>query len=358
MNGLIYFLRCIEFHHNHDLSSLVICSYISKFRQSLEEVNLLECYWLKGALLANVLQKCRKLTSLNVLGCNITKKAICSVLKLNNLKRLEWSVSCYDLNFNDVVGSNRTDLLKKVLISFCSELSGALSGLDSLTVRFPLLHGTSKFSFRWIIKFGVPLICSELGLKKFTLEWVDEVGKFIHFFKISIEGSRFQFQKNDFAKISDPSILDGFNGPPLFDLHEMIWNAIKTLLENEALSTFLLPYDHSDQKYTSFERLEAKPCLVNLDVPLRFLDAASLKSPAFSEHALRYLNLARIRSIDGHLLQVIASSSPNLEILNLQDCTGCLEPVSIIVFKYEPTFFYVNTCMYDCVYHLCVTLRY
>ena len=352
MNGLIYFLRCIDFHHKHDLSSLVICSYISKFKHSLEEVNLLECYWLKGTLLSNALQKCRKLTSLNVLGCDITKKTICSVLKLNNLKRLEWSVSCYDLNFNDIVGSNRNDLLKKVLISFCSELSGAFSGLDSLTVRFPLFHGTSKFSFRWIIKFGVPLICSELGLKKFTVEWVDEVGKFIHFLKISIEGSRFQFQKNDLAKISDPSILDGFNGLPLLDLHEMTCNAIKTLLGNEALSTFLLPYDHSDQKYTSFEKLETKPCLVNLDVPLQFLDATSSKSPHFSEHALRYLNLARIRSIDGHLLQVIASSSPNLEILNLQDCTGCLEPVSIIVLKYEPTFFHVNTCMYDCVYIL------
>ena len=143
MNGLIYFLRCIDFHRKHDLSSLVICSYISKFKHCLEEVNLLECYWLKGALLSNALQKCRKLTSLNVLGCDITKRTICSVLKLNNLKRLDWSVSCFDLNFNDIVGSNRNDLLKKVLTSFCSELSGAFSGLDSLTVRFPLFHGTS-----------------------------------------------------------------------------------------------------------------------------------------------------------------------------------------------------------------------
>ena len=74
----------MDFHGKLHLSSALICKYISKYKHSLQKLNLQECYWLKGSALSTALQKCRKLKSLNVLGCSVSKKTLCSVLKLNS----------------------------------------------------------------------------------------------------------------------------------------------------------------------------------------------------------------------------------------------------------------------------------
>ncbi|KAJ7390315.1 F-box and leucine-rich repeat protein 18 [Desmophyllum pertusum] len=122
--------RSVDFQRKPHLSSTAICKYINKFKHSLQELNLQECYWIEGRALSSALQKCRTLTSLNVLGCSVTKKNLCSVLKQNgNIRSLAWSIQASDLRLI-TSPSHPTPLFREFLVSFCSELAIVFTGLD------------------------------------------------------------------------------------------------------------------------------------------------------------------------------------------------------------------------------------
>ena len=327
-----FHFRCIDFQGKQNLSSALICNYISKFGHSLEKLNLQECYWLKDGPLSRALQKCRKLTSLNVIGCDVTKKTICSVLKLNSsLRTLEWSISGSDLHLGKFPPAERS---REVLVSFCNELANHLSGLDCLAIRLPVSTRMPNWKLiaPTLIIFGMPVICSGLYLKRFTLQWLESSINGIECIEIVLEGSDIHFQKSDFV----PGLYGGSK------FYEMSLNAVDSVLEDGTLHTFVVPgneyflnvcnppkWDHH------LKKLEAKTAVVNMDLGglvnmdlggLRLQDSRFLMA-ILSAQSLRYLNLTGL-DIDGCLLQVIATSSPNLEALNLHDCRGCLKPVS------------------------------
>ena len=265
------------------------------------------------------------------MGCDISKKTICSVLKLNsNLKSLEWSVNRCDFS-HPFASREFTEEIKKVLFSFCNGLVGALSGLDCLTICFPPVLPEFRLTADVIKNFGVPYICSELCLKKLSLQWLHVAGKSVCCFEIAIKGSRFQLHKSDFAKLNHLNALEPPHNLPLTDINGMAVNTMLSAIEHHdgTMHTFLMPHNSFNEICSSLEKLKTKTCLVNLDVGFNFMDiSANLTSAALCLHSLRYLNL-KGTNINGHLLQVIATSSSNLEILNLQDCSGCLVPVSI-----------------------------
>lgn len=323
---MIFLFRSVDFGQKKYLSSSAICQYISKFKHSLQELNLQECYWLKGVDLSSALQKCRKLTSLNALGCNVTKKTLCSVLKQNNnLKTLAWSVSSKDLYSPPHPVS--TETLRDLLQSFCNGLSTAFQGLDHLTIRFPVLFGNFKILMPLILNLGMPVICSKLCLKKFALQWLDVTEKVIQCVEIVIEGSGSQFPQKEVSIFFS-------NDTPI--CHQLLTSlqtrAAGSELERGTLRTFVLPFTVlllSDSYHEHIKGLATTSSIVNLDLGVLSLEEPdSLMSILSTQQSLRYLNLTGIM-INGHVLQVIAASSPNLEFLNLQDCRDCLTPVSL-----------------------------
>ena len=287
-----------------------------------------ECYWLKGGPLSSALQKCRKLIYLNVMGCDVTKKTICSVLKLNsNLRTLEWSINSCDLYLRAPPVS-REDF-KELLISFCSGLAEAFSGLECLAIRFPLLLAQFKIYVPVIINLGVPVICSELCLKKFTLQWLEVAENAFQCVEFVMEGSGFQFQKSDFSLYLNTR--EPLCSLPLNNLYQVLLNAVASELDRDTLQTVLLPYTlfiQTPEWGNHFKIMEVETSIVNLDLGALSLRDSDCLTAILSLQSLRYLNLSGM-NISGHLLQLIATSSPNLEILNLQGCSGCLEPVSI-----------------------------
>ena len=305
---------------------MTVGKYISTFEHSLEELDLGECYWLKGASLSSALQKCRKLKSLNVVGCDVSKKTICSVLKRNeHIKTLEWSITLSDLySTADAVPISLRDDYREFIAHFCGQLVDAFTGLDCLTIRFPVHPGhlRNEIPFLVIVNFGVPIICSGLSLKKFKLQWFENGRNAFNCVEILIEGSGFQFPK---------CCLNG--SEPLCSLKKMALSALAYQLECGMLQTFLLPdnpYIRSPFWGDGFKKLECKTSIGNMDLGALYLQDSACLSAILSVQSLRYLNLAGL-NINGHLLQVIATTSPNLECLNLQDCVGCFEPVSAVV---------------------------
>ena len=326
---MIFLFRSVDFQQKKYLSSSAICQYINKFKHSLQELNLQECYWLKGVDLSSALQKCRKLTCLNVLGCNVTKKTLCSVLKQNsNLKTLAWSVSSKDLYLPPRLVLRET--FNELLQSFGNGLSTAFQGLDNLTIRFPVLLGECKVRAPLIPIFGMPVICSKLCLKKFALQWLDVREKAVQCVEIVIEGSGWQFPQKDVSIYfsNDTPICRQL----LTSLQTMSLRAAGSELERGTLRTFVLPFNVYllfDNYHEHIKRLATASSIVNLDLGvLSFEIPDSLMSILSAQQSLRYLNLTGIM-INGHVLQVIANSSPNLESLNLQDCRDCLTPVSL-----------------------------
>ena len=159
----------MDFHGKPHLCSATICKYISKYKHSLQELYLQECYWLKSGALSSALQKCRKLTSLNVLGCSVSKKTLCSVLKRNsNLTTLAWSIVASDLYLPP--SPIPRELFRDIMLSFCGGLATGFTSLDRLMIRFPLLVENLKLFVPFVLNLGMPLICRELSLKRFALQ--------------------------------------------------------------------------------------------------------------------------------------------------------------------------------------------
>ena len=324
----------MDFQQKKHFSSSAICKYISKFKCSLEELNLQECYWLKGNALSSALQKCRKLTSLNVMGCCITRKTLCSVLKQNsNLKTLAWSISYNDLSLSP--GPILEETFRDLLESFSSGLATTFSGLDHLTIRFPVLVHRFEIYVPYILNLGMPAICSKLSLKKFALQWFDISEKALQCVEIVIEGSGFQFLEKELTRFPSNDAL--LNRHHLTRLQAM---SLKTA-GSETLRTFVLPYfmfialsDNIDEHIAS---LATKSSIVNMDLGVLSLqDPTRVMTILSVQQSLRYLNLTGME-ITGHMLQVIANSSPNLKFLNLQGCRDCLKPVSLSKFKFVKT---------------------
>jgi len=260
------------------------------------------------------------------MGCDVTKKTICSVLKLNsNLRTLEWSINSCDLYLRAPPVS-REDF-KELLISFCSGLAEAFSGLECLAIRFPLLLAQFKIYVPVIINLGVPVICSELCLKKFTLQWLEVAENAFQCVEFVIEGSGFQFQKSDFSLYLNTR--EPLCSLPLNNLYQVLLNAVASELVRDTLQTVLLPYTlfiQTPEWGNHFKIMEVETSIVSLDLGALSLWDSDCLTAILSLQSLRYLNLSGM-NISGHLLQLIATSSPNLEILNLQGCSGCLEPI-------------------------------
>ena len=322
----------MDFSGRLHLSSATICKYISKYKHSVRELNLQECYWLKSGALSSALQKCRNLTSLNVLGCSISKKILCSVLKLNNnLTTLAWSITASDLYLPPSPILRET--FRDIMVSFCRGLATGFSGLNRLMIRFPVLVDKLKFFVPFILNLGMPLICRELNLKRFALQWFDVTERAIQCVEIVLEGSSLQFQKgkqetvplsNTIPEYSDDHHLTG--------LQAMSLRAAGPELERGTLHTLVLPhfeyFVQSDNCNEHIEKLATKSSIVNMDLGALGKQDPDRLTTILGAQALRYLNLTGMNII-GHMLQVIATSSPNLKILNLQDCRNCLTPVSL-----------------------------
>ena len=322
----------MDFRGKLHLSSVTICKYISKYKHSLQELNLQECYWLKAGVLSSALQKCRKLTSLNVLGCSVTKKTLCSVLKLNsNLTTLAWSITAGDLHLPPSPISRES--FRDIMVSFCRGLATGFTNLDRLMIRFPVLVDNLKFFVPFVLNLGMPLICRELCLKRFALQWFDVTDRAIQCVEIVIEGSDLQFQQRKQPTVSPSNNFPQDSQDHHFTrLQAMSLRAAGPELERGTLHTFVLPhFDYfvqSDDCNEHIKSLATKSSIVNMDLGALGKQDPDRLTTILSAQSLKYLNLTGM-NIVGHMLQVIATSSPNLEILNLQDCRNCLTPVSL-----------------------------
>lgn len=291
-------------------------------------MNLQECYWIEGRALSSALQKCRTLTSLNVLGCSVTKKNLCSVLKQNgNIRSLAWSIQASDLRLI-TSPSHPTPLFREFLVSFCSELAIVFTGLDELTIWFPVHLRKHILSF--LQKAGMPVICSELCLQKFVLRWFD-VSQRMQCFEIVFEGSGCQFPRRELNSFSSTSMGSFFHDVHVSSLQALAMQTVGPELERGALRTFIWPHFTFIPPAVYSEPIKwlgTKSSVVNLNLGALVLRDSDSLMTILSVQSLRYLNLTGSTNVTGHMLQVIATSSPNLECLNLQDCPHCLKPVS------------------------------
>lgn len=243
------------------------------------------------------------------MGCNVTKKTICSVLKLNeSITSLEWSVNSRDLPIPKPCMTR--EVAWELKLGYCNGLSDAFAGLDCLTICFPMFLLRFKAFFHFLINVGVPLICSELCLKKLKLQWFDVGENVVHCFEVvikgSIEGSSFQFKKSFSPKLNV--------GEPI-PIHQCL-KFFEMLSQPDCVtlhsSVFLHPHN-------------PKGSLVDMDPGISYNDLTDMPSIIAS---LQYLNFSG-RDTNGHVLQLIATLAPHLQFVNLQDCCGCLKPVSI-----------------------------
>jgi len=309
------FFYCRYFHvkHGQFISTTTACSYISKFKDSLEELNLQDCYWVKGGPLSIALQRCHKLKSLNVIGCEVSKKTICSILKLNeNLKILEWSFSRNDLQTvaSSLPGNQRNELLR----TFCSELNQAFKKLECLTITFqtsrnPYFQNPTNSIMVSLINFGILIICSELCLKKFKLQWIEIKESSCCCFEIAVEGNGVLYKK-----ISDNECM-----PLVYRLQDMLITALISQLNGGKVHSFIFPLWTSGTSLHHFFSVATKMDNVTSLTNINLGGFGVVGSAILSKQTLRYLNLAGLK-FDGHLLHVVATSSPNLEVLNLHNC--------------------------------------
>ncbi|XP_068685829.1 F-box/LRR-repeat protein 18-like isoform X2 [Montipora foliosa] len=310
--------RCLHLQHGQRISSLAVCKYISKFKHSLEDLNLQDCYWLKTGPLSSALQTCQKLRSLNVMGCEVSKKTICSVFKNNkNVTTLEWSLN-YDDMYTSTTSLSRNQELK-LLTSFCGELNQAFKGLDRLTIVICLTQKNAQL----INNSAVPIICRGLCLRKFTLQWTEIRGGPCSCFELAIEGSRSLFENQSCSGEHLPERSVVFSSK----LKEMFLVALASQRDCGKLHSFLFPYWATMEPpslYINHLQILEDVSLTNIDLgDLRVCDS-TLLSAILSKQTLHYLNLCGLK-IDGHLLQVVATSSPNLKVFNLHNCVGCFE---------------------------------
>ncbi|XP_068733228.1 F-box/LRR-repeat protein 18-like isoform X1 [Montipora capricornis] len=310
--------KCLHLQHGQRISSLAVCKYISKFKHSLEDLNLQDCYWLKTGPLSSALQTCRKLRSLNVMGCEVSKKTICSVFKNNkNVSTLEWSLN-YDDMYTSTTSLSRNQELK-LLTSFCGELNQAFKGLDRLTIAICLTRKNAQL----MNNSAVPIICRGLCLRKFTLQWTEIRGGPCSCFELAIEGSRSLFENQSCSGEHLPERSVVFSSK----LKEIFLVALASQRDCGKLHSFLFPYWATMEPpslYINHLQILEDVSLTNIDLgDLRVCDS-TLLSAILSKQTLHYLNLCGLK-IDGHLLQVVATSSPNLKVLNLHNCVGCFE---------------------------------
>ena len=284
-----------------------------------------ECYWIKATPLAIALQRCTKLKSLNVIGCNVSKKALCSLMQENgSLTMLGCSISPNE--FHWPLQDLTTELFEKMLMPFCNNLQQSFSALESLTVRLPALktsEGRHDLFARFMLNRGISIICSRSCLKAFCLDWLVASSCGVQCVESGFGCQGFR--------------LAGGTGNVTFDtkhlnLQNVLLKAATQELEHGHLHTLLMPYNPFVQPaelFTLIERLKVESCVENLDLGvLCFQVKSECLTSILNAHCLKYLNLSGM-PIDGHTLQVIATSSPNLQVLNLQDCHGCLSPVCI-----------------------------
>lgn len=292
----------------------------------MEDLNLQDCYWVKGGPLSIALQRCRKLKSLNVIGCEVSKKTICSILKLNeNLKILEWSFNCDDLQ--TVASSLPGNQRNKLLMTFCSELNQAFKKLECLTITFltwrnPPFQNTDNSIMVTLINFGMAIICSELCLKKFKLQWIEIKESPCYCVEIAVEGNGVLYQKSDSSYSPDGSLQD--ECPPLsFKLKEMLLTALTSQLNCGKVHSFIFPYwvtkGPIHRYFSHVKKMENVTSVTNINLGAFDVVGSAIVPAILSKQTLRYLNLAGLK-FDGHLLQVVATSSPNLEVLNLHNC--------------------------------------
>ena len=292
----------------------------------MEELNLQDCYWVKGGPLSIALQRCHKLKSLNVIGCEVSKKTICSILKSNeNLKILEWSLNCDDLQTATL--SLSRNQRNKFLVTFCTELNQAFRKLECLTITFlkqmnQPFQNIDNSMMATLINFGMVIICSELCLKKFKLQWVDIKESPCYCFEITIEGNGVLYQNNDSSHSSGGSLQDEY-WPLSFKLKEMLLTALTSQLNCGKVHSFLFPYWVTRGSVDGFishaKKMENVTSVTNINLGALHKVGSAIVLAILSKQTLRYLNLTGLK-FDGHLLQVVATSSPNLEVLNLHNC--------------------------------------
>lgn len=289
----------------------------------MEELNLQDCYWVKGGPLSIALQRCHKLKSLNVIGCEVSKKAICSILKSNeNLKILEWSLNCDDLP--TAILSHPRD--QRNIVTFCTDLNQAFKKLECLTITFlkwtsQLFQNTANM-MATLINFGMVIICSELCLKKFKLQWVDIKESPCYCFEIAMEGNGVLYQNSDFSLSSGGSLQYEY-WPVSFKLKEMLLTALTSQLNCGKVHSFLFPHwvtrGSVDEYISHAKKMENVTSVTNINLGALHKVGSAIVLAILSKQPLRYLNLTGLK-FDGHLLQVVATSSPNLEVLNLHNC--------------------------------------
>ena len=282
----------------------------------MEELNLQDCYWVKGGPLSIALQRCHKLKSLNVIGCEVSKKTICSILKLNeNLKILEWSFSRNDLQTlaSSLPGNQRNQLLR----TFCSELNQAFKKLECLTITFqtwrnPYFQNPNNFIMMSLINFGMIIICSELCLKKLKLQWIEIEQSTCCCVEIAVEGNGVLYKK-----ISDYECM-----PPVYLLQDMLITVLASQLNCGKVHSFIFPHWIHGASVNHWMSVAPKMGNVTSVTNINFggfgLVGSKVAQAILSRQTLRYLNLGGLL-FDGDLLQVVANSSPNLEVLNLHN---------------------------------------
>ena len=157
-----------------------------------------------------------------------------------------------------------------------------------------------------LINFGILIICSELCLKKFKLQWIEINESRCCCVEIAVEGNGVLYRK----------ISDNERMPLLYRLQDMLITALLSQLNCGKVHSFIFPLWTAGTSLSHYLSVATKMDNVTSVTNITMGGFGGVHSAILSKQTLRYLNLAGLK-FDGHLLQVVATSSPNLEVLCL-----------------------------------------
>ncbi|KAK3791324.1 hypothetical protein RRG08_012510 [Elysia crispata] len=297
--------RHIAVAKNYWLTSEKFRDFLRPITESVEELNLDSCYWLRPAGL-DIISKCTNLTSLHLIQVRLSVKNLCSIMSiLPNLTNLSFSISdIRDLHPELAASKGAQECLARLIKL-------------SLHFRHQLVYSNCP-----VINF-----CSGPTL----FEYCRKLEEFyVYGFPSNARGiPKYIFQ----PQILKPENLQNVRVMALNDALDPAARMFffGTLLAVCKLSvkfkTLLQPSGNVDQLWTMDGYAT---CLQNMEELVHF-DPSRTTFQIPSEvlhfetaHNLQYLNLSDNAAVTAETLHLLADTCPKLTSLNLQNCNYIL----------------------------------
>ena len=277
----------------------------------IESVILLDCYWISGRKITNILRACQNLRELNIIGCEKISLSELAVLAARNpnLKKLGISIPSKTYGFKLYDPNGFPTELHNQLCDFFGRLS-------SLKLRFEVLS-----NFKTIIS----LFPKEMRLSEFSLEYKGpKATSIIH------DGSDYHIHIN--SKIPFSMYYD--EKSQIYADISLYFNVLfmkfATQIALNAIETkeikFLLAPGSSNNIAMNQIALCKTPSVSMIDLSSTFLTPEKINWLGHLTN-LTFLNLQHVDGFKANLMKVIASNCTNLISLNLNSCAEWIDEV-------------------------------